>query len=75
MSGRKRRVPNYSAAHRPKLGAYSLDEQHRIQEARRAEAARWDDIISCDPEDVSPEDKAWADDYWHRTFGSRGMSA
>lgn len=75
MSGRKRRMPNYAAAHRPKLVAYSLRQQREIQEARQAEATRWDDIISFDPEDVSPEDKAWADDYWHRTFGSRGMSA
>jgi len=56
------------ATRKPGLRAAFLQAEKDARAIQQAEAARWDSIICMDHEDVSTEDKAWADDYWRRTF-------
>lgn len=55
-----RKQPNYA------MNADFFRAQAEARAVRDAEFRRWEGIICSDPEDVSPEDREWAREYWDR---------
>lgn len=63
-----RHQPNRLATRKPGPRASFRKAQEEARAIQQAEAARWEDIVCTDAEDVSPEDRAWAHGYWLRTY-------